>query len=459
MASVTSSGMNLDVQGLVAKLVAADRAGPDAKISRQETSLTVQLSGLSSLKGALSTFQSSLTSLKTMGTFNPRTASVSDDKYFTATASTSAAPGSYDIEVMALAKAHQLVSEPFASGASAVVGTGTLSLTVGSSTFNVEIDSTNNTVGGIRDAINKITGTSGVQATVVNGTGGAKLVLTSTHTGAAHAIKVAQSGGDGGLAQLTYDPVNVTNPLTQLRPAQDAHVIIADTDVYSATNSVTGAIDGITLNLKGVPEDAGTIITLTVANDTATVQKNVEAFVTAFNKAQETFAGLRAIDKDKKTTGPLFGDAMLRAVEDQLRSALGNPVSGIASGYNSLATLGITRGLDGKLSLDSAKFKTAMESGENVVANVFAGDNGIATRLSKYIDSQLASGASFDYRNTSIQTGLKNLAKDKEALEVRMASVQARYLKQFQALDSLLSGMQQTSTYLSQQLANLPGSG
>jgi flagellar hook-associated protein 2 len=90
---------------------------------------------------------------------------------------------------------------------------------------------------------------------------------------------------------------------------------------------------------------------------------------------------------------------------------------------------------------------------------VFASANGIAARLSTYVDTQLATGASFDFRNTSIQSGLKDVAKQKQALEIRMAAVQARYLKQFTALDSLLTNMQQTSTYLTQQLAHLPGSG
>jgi flagellar hook-associated protein 2 len=458
MASVQSSGVNLDVQGLVAKLVSADRAKDDARIARQETTLTVQLSGVGSLKGALSAFQSSLTALKTLGTFSPRATSTSDATYFTATASTSAAPGSYEVEVVALAKAHQLASDPIVGGATGVVGTGTLAITVGANTFNVEIDSTNNTVGGIRDAINKATGNTGVQATLVNGQTGAKLVLTSTTSGAAGAIKVAQSGGDGGLAQLQYDPSGTMN-LDEIRLAQDAHIIIAGTDVYSSTNSITSAIDGLTLNLKAAETVPGTKVTLTVTNDTAAVQKNVEAFVTAFNKMQETFAGLRAVDTTKKTTGPLFGDSLLRSVEDQVRSALSNPVSGVTGNYTSLASIGITRQLDGKLALDSTKFNAAMTAGNSNVANVFASDNGIAARLSKYLDTQLATGASFDFRNTSIQSSLKDVAKQKEALDIRMRAVQARYQKQFTALDSLLTNMQQTSSYLTQQLAKLPGAG
>src|ERR687888_1028191 len=134
MASIQSSGLNLDVQGLASQLVAADRAPMDARLTRQEQSLTVQMSGLGTLKGALSTFQSALSSLKTVSAFAVRSASVADTDYYTATASSGSAPGSYDIEVLDLAKAHQLASGAFAA-ADTVVGTGTLTIGQGSNSF------------------------------------------------------------------------------------------------------------------------------------------------------------------------------------------------------------------------------------------------------------------------------------------------------------------------------------
>jgi flagellar hook-associated protein 2 len=456
MASIQASGINLDVRGLVSQLVAAERLKDDTRISRQETALTVQLSGVSTLKGALSTFQGSLTTLKTQSTFTVRTASVSDETYLKATAGTSAAPGSYDVEVVALAQSHQLASQAFAGGVQEVIGTGTLTLTVNGTSHNIVIDDENNTLAGIRSAINSLSAQTGVQATVINGATGAKLVLTSTKTGAENAMTIAASGGDGGLDVLTYDPQGTMN-LTEIRAAQDAHIIIAGTDIYSKTNSVTDAIEGLTLDLKAAMTTPGTTVKVNVTADNAAVQRNVEAFVTAFNKLQETFVSLRSTDPAKKTTGPLFGDSLLRQVEDQIRALIGNPVTGIPGDYTSLASLGITRGLDGKLSLDSTKFNTALNSGPDVVYNVFGSTNGIAARLSTYLDAQLATGASFDFRTTNIEKSLANITKQKEALDLRMAAISARYLKQFTALDSMLTSMQQTSTYLTQQLANLPG--
>jgi flagellar hook-associated protein 2 len=458
MASIQSSGVNLDVRGLVSQLVAAERAKDDSRISRQETALTVQLSGVSTLKGALSAFQSSLTALKTQNTFTARSATVSDEKALKVTAGPTAAPGSYEVEVVALAQSHQLASDPFEGGMLDIVGTGTLTMTIGGTSHNIVIEEPKNNLKSVWEAINAISAQTGVQATVINGAEGTRLVLTSNKTGEDSAITLTASGGDGGLEVLEYDP-NGTMNLDEIREAQDAHIIIADTDIYSETNSVTGAIAGLTFDLKAAATTPGTKVTLNVTADNGAVQKNVEAFVTAFNKLQETFAGLRAVDPAKKTTGPLFGDSLLRQVEDQMRSLLGSPVKGISGDYTSLASIGVTRGLDGKLSLDSTKFNAALNSGSDVVANVFASTSGVANRLSTYLDAQLATGASFEFRATNIQKGLTEISKQKEALEIRMAAMSARYLKQFTALDSMLSNMQQTSNYLAQQLANLPGSG
>jgi flagellar hook-associated protein 2 len=455
MASIQTSGLNLDVQGLAKQLVAADRAPQDARLTRQEQSLTVQMSGLGTLKGALSTFQSALSSLKTVSAFSVRSASVADTDYYTATAASGAAPGSYDIQVLDLAKAHQLASGAFAA-ADTVIGTGTLTIGQGSSSFDVTIDSTNNTLTGIRDAINKNANNTGVQATLIREQNGTHLVLSATKTGAANAITVTANGGDGGLDQLIGP--NGAKKFTQVQPAQDAHITVAGFDHYSASNTIDDAIDGVTLSLKQKTE-ANTPVALTISSDDATVTKNVQNFVNAFNALQKTFASLRSFNPTTGQTGQLFGDALLRQVEGQMRLDLSTPVNGVATGYNSLATIGITRQTDGTLAVDTTKLNNAITNGNGAVAQLFGSKDGIAARISGHIDTQLATGSAFDYRNTSIQDGLKDIKEQRTALDTRMVMQQQRYIRQFSALDAMLSQMQQTSSYLTQQLANLPKAG
>lgn len=455
MASVTTSGLNLDVQGLAAQLVAADRATQDARNTRQETALTVQVSGLGTLKGALSSFQGALQSLKTVAAFSPRAASSDNEDAFTATVDSTAAAGTYDIDVKELAKAHQLASAAFTGGNGTVIGTGTLTITQGTNGFTVVIDDEHKTLADVRDAINKATGNTGVQATLIHEQDGTHLVLSSTKTGASNAIQVNATGGDGGLQQLVYQTTGTQN-LTQLQPAQDSHILVAGYDHYSPTNQVADAIDGVTLTLTGTTEvDEPATLTVNVDNDTVT--KNVQKFVDAFNALQKQFTSLRSFNSDTKTTGPLFGDATLRQVEDMVRSDLSNPVKGVSSSvYNSLASIGVTRQLDGSLALDTTKLSKAMAEGNGAVAQIFGSTDGVAARLDSHITSQLASGATFDFRSKSLQDQLKQLDDDKAALDARMEAAKARYVAQFSALDAMLTQMQQTSTSLSSALANIP---
>jgi len=185
----------------------------------------------------------------------------------------------------------------------------------------------------------------------------------------------------------------------------------------------------------------------------------VQNFVDAFNKLQKTFASLNSFDATTGKTGALFGDSLLRQVDQQLRLDLSNTVSGVATNYNSLAAVGITRQTDGTLAVDTKKLNAAIANGNGAVAQLFGSTDGIAARLSSHIDSTLATGAALDYRNTSIQAGLKKLQTDKANLDTRMQDQLARYVKQFSALDAMLSQMQQTSNYLSQQLASVPTPG
>jgi len=458
MASIQSQGIGsgLDVNSLVTQLVAADRAPRDAQITRRETDTTLQISALGSLKGALSSFRSSLEGLKTIDALTPRTAASGDDKILTASATSSAATGSYQIEVVDLAKSQQLASTAYPAGATAVVGTGTLSITQGDKVFSVLIDENNNTLAGIRSAINAASGNTGVQATLINESGGSRLVLTSTTTGEDGAMKIAQSGGDGGLAALVYDPQG-TMAMTELAPAQQAHIRIGTFDVFSSSNTIADAIDGVTVNLKDTT--AGDTVSLTIGNDTNAVSNKIKGFVNAYNTLYTTFAKLRSYNADTKEAGPMLGDALLQGIEEGIRTDLVSPVSDVSSAYNSLAALGITKQVDGTLKVDDTKLSAALSADRGAVAAVFGSTNGVAARLYKRVDAALATNSGIDARNTRLQGSMKDINQQKADLDARMAGIETRYRAQFGALDVMLSQMQQTSNYLAQQLANLPKSG
>jgi flagellar hook-associated protein 2 len=454
MAGLSSPGLGsgLDINSLVSQLVAAEKAPQQAQITRSQSSTVTTITALAAFKGALSSFNSALSPLKTIDAFAARGATVSDDDIFTASAASTASPGTYDVEVERLASAHQISSNAFADGAGHVVGTGTLTVTVGEATFSIAVDEEHDTLAQIRDAINAHPGNGHkVTATIVNATDGAHLVLSSEKTGAANAITVSQEGGNGGLSKLEYSPSNTANYI-EPHAALDAIVYIAGFAHHSASNVVTEAIDGVTLNLKEA--DDNKIHTLTIANDLPTVTTRARKFVDEFNALAKKLAELRSYEPTTKKAGPLLGDALLRAVESELRNNVTNTVAGQDT-YQTLASIGITTQRDGTLSLDAKKFDAALTSDFDGVAKLFASENGVASRLSKAIDLRLGSSSELDVRTKSLNKKSLDLQKRQVALEARMLKVEQRYRAQFTTLDTMLSQMQTTSSYLSSQLANI----
>jgi flagellar hook-associated protein 2 len=444
-------GSGLDIKSLVTQLVAADRAPIDSRIARQTQSVATRLSAMGALKGALSGFQSALTPLATGANFQAMAASSADEAVFTASAAGGAVAGSYGIEVRQLAQPEQLLSKVFASGATGVVGSGTLHITVGSGGFDVAIAASANKLADVRDAINGASGNTGAHATLVYGVGGAQLVLTSAQTGAANTIRVSSSGGDGGLAQLNYDGTAGGN-YTEAQKPQDAIAVISGVETHSASNVLDKAIDGVTLNLRSAKP--GTAVGLSVSDDRATVMANVQKLVTAYNTMQGQLHSLGSYDTASKKGGPLLGDFLLDSAEFQLTRGMTDQVAGLSGGPASLAAVGITTNADGSMSVDSTRLQAALTADSGSVARLFSGSNGVATRLGKVLDNMLSSGGAIAARDANLAASQKDIISQTARLDAQMAAVQRRYLAQFNALDSLMSQLQSTSNYLTQQLAN-----
>jgi flagellar hook-associated protein 2 len=234
-------------------------------------------------------------------------------------------------------------------------------------------------------------------------------------------------------------------------------VWIAGYQHFSATNSIGDVIDGVTLNL--IEADPGEVQTLTIANDTAATVGRVKTFVEQFNALAKQIGSLRSYDAATKKAGPLLGDSMLRAIETELRAKIGDPVSTGTGPFQTLASVGITTEKDGTLKLDNAKLTAAMESNFEDVAQLFGSTNGVAARLANALTPRLANEAEIDIRTKRLNQKSLDLQKEQLALDARMQKVEARYRAQFNNLDSLLSKMQSTSAYLTQQLTQIANIG
>lgn len=450
--SGAAGGSVIDVSSLVSQLVSATQAPQEALISSKTQAVTAQISAVGTLKSALSTFQSSLSAINTPSAFNTLSATSSDPTTFTATADADAVLGNYTVDISDLAQAQQLVSSAFTGGSSATVGTGTLQISLGGTNFNVSINSANDSVAGIAAAINGATGNPGVEASVVTGSDGAHLVLTSTLTGAANTITVAETDGGTGLSKITYSSTATTN-YRQQTAAQDASFSISGIDYTSPSNTVTDALSGVTLNLIA-PTTSDT--TLSVSTDTSTVESNINAFVTAYNTLQSAFSSLGSYDATSGTAGPMMGDALLSGVQNQVRSALYSIVNTGSGTYNSLASIGITTNSDGTLSVNQATLSAALSSNFTAVSQLFSGTGGVASTLNSQINADLTTGGSIDSRSQTLVQQEDALTQQNDQLTQQMTALTASLTEQYSSLNTLLSSLQSTSSYLTQAFASLP---
>jgi flagellar hook-associated protein 2 len=453
MGTITSSGVgsNIDIESLVTRLVQAEGAAKSQQLQTQQATTQAKLSAYGQFRSALAQLQTAAGSLKDATIFRARSATVGDADLMSVAASATAAPGTYAVEVVRLATGAKLASGPSAASTTAV-GTGTLTITTRGGSFTVDVGSTNNTLAGIRDAINSATGNSGVAATLVTANDGVRLVLTSTGVGAASAIKVTQSGGDGGLAAIAYDPSNGVNGLTQLQAAQDARVIVDGYTYDSASNSVTGALDGVTLTLKEA-SGAGVATPVTIATDTSKAQAVISAFVAAYNQAFSSLRSMGAYDATRQTGGVLLGDSMLRGFLGSLRTQVGSPLTGLAgNAYTALSDLGITTNLDGTLKADTAKLSSALNGNPAAVQRLFTEEGGFARKLDALLTDYVKTGGLIESRRGGLESTLKDIGRRQEQLERSLAAFESRVRAQFTAMDTLVAQLRQTGDNLVSQL-------
>ncbi len=450
MPTLSSAGVGsgLDINGLVAQLVAAERSPVATRLARQEASVELQLTAFGAFRSALAAIDSALDGLVDAADLNGRSASSEDSEVFTASASAGAPLGQFDVQVERLAEGHRLASTTALASADQDVGYGTLSLQLGSDSFDVVIDSAAQSLADVRDAINAAADNPGIVATIIQADAGAILQLSSDRTGTTSEIQLSSSGGDGNLNTLIAD-------LGQTQAFVDAQVYLNGNLVTSGTNTISSAIEGVTLNL--LEARVGEVYSLDIGRDNQQAVDALQALVNAYNGYASQAKALGGFDAQSGQGGPLNGDSVLRSVNSQLRLALSANYGN--GGISSLTDLGISIEADGQLSLDQGVLTEALADDFAGVQSFLEGEQGfagtLATLTGQYIDEDGVIGS----RLEGLNSRLDRIESQNEALGERMARLEARYLAQFSALDALLARLQQTSAYLSQQLSNLPGVG
>jgi flagellar hook-associated protein 2 len=434
-ALITSTGIGsgLDIGAIVSSLTTAFGAAQTDQLTNQQNTLDSEVSAYGTFTAALDTLKLALPALEDPSALAAFAATVADKNIASATTGSDAVAGTYSLQVNNLATVATATSAALSS--TAAIGTGTLTIAVGGSSTAISIDSTNNTLAGIAAAINSAPN-AGVSASVITTTGGARLVLTGTNTGAANQITVTPSGGDGGLASLALTTV----------PAQDANYTINNFAATSGSNVVANAISGVTLNLQQASAP-GTSTTLTVSPDTSSAQTAIDGFVTAVNGVLSSIQTLTSYDPSTQQAGPLNGNATLEAFQNQLQNILGK-FTNAGGGVKSLTDLGITAGTDGTYTSNDTTLGNALSASLASVGNLLGGANGIATQISNLVDNYTKPGGLLDTINQGLQTSLTNVSQQQTALAAQMAAYSARLTAEYNAMDTAVALLKQTQTYL-----------
>jgi flagellar hook-associated protein 2 len=466
MATISSPGLGsgLDVNSIITQLMQVE-SRPLTALTKQEASYQAKLSAFGSMQGALSTLQTAARTLESTSTFTGKSAGVSDSTVLSASAVLTASAGTYEISVTTLAKNHIVHS----------LGSYELTDTFNGGSLDILIGSTDDGMGGrtggtnktvtiadgstlsqIRDAVNDAN--AGVKASIVNDGQTNRLIFSSNATGSIGNVHITatQTGGAGTKNITDFGYTGVDGTMKQDRPPDNAIFTVNGLQVTRSSNTIADAISGVTLNLA----KEGGAATITVAANTDTVTTAVNAFIKAYNEAFSQLKSMTAYDAANKKASVLTGDSTARNIQSQLSSLVQAEVTGVAGGIGRLSDIGISVQKDGSLALNASKLASALADPSKNVGALFnqttSGNTGIAVRFRGLLEGFIGVDGVITSRTDGINTSIKSVRKRTDDMNRRLAQIETRYRAQFTALDTLVSSMQKTSQYLTQQLANLP---
>jgi flagellar hook-associated protein 2 len=462
--TISFSGLatGMDTSAIVSQLMAVERA-PETILTNQKTKMQSQADAYNQISSALTSLQTLMVGMNTPSTFASKTASVGDSSVAGATATGSALAGTHNLKVTSLAQSQTLVSESstmggYASDTDNNFGTGTITITDttgGQSPFTINIDSTNNSLQGIASAINA--SGANVTASVINDGSGTPYRLTingkDTNT---YSVGASLTGG-------TYD----TPTFDEKIAASNAVFQVDGIDMTRTSNTVTGAIPGVTLNLQGQTGISGT--TITIGNDNSAITSKINNFVTSYNSVMSLVNQYTSYDSQTNKAGVLLGDATVRTVLDSMQTTLTNQVAGLTGSYKTLADIGITSDkTTGQLSVNSSTLSDALSANFNDVVSLFTQNvgtygldqnkYGIAEQFNQQIDflTHYYSGASnsgiISTRIHGLNDSMTNIDNQIASMEVRLTSLEKSMTAQFNAMETLISN---TTAWGNQLLAGL----
>lgn len=370
-----------DPKSIATALATAEVAGSKAKLTDNKTANDNRLTAYTNLSNALQGLKLGLSDLAKPTSFSKFSMGSTDEAIVSATATGSPASGVYDLTIAKRAKSHTVASAPQVSQYS-TLGTGVMTLNVGGSEKEITIDENNNTLAGIKNAIN--TSGAAVNASIINDGTGYRLVLSGKETGKSNDITVSvtdnESGDDASGLDLTQlmgsswtksDGATVAaySGFEKISIADDAEYTLNGMTLTSSTNQIKGVIPDVSFNLNKVGS-----ATLNISKTYENASENIKSVVEDFNSMKSVLDNFGALDKSATdaTRGALAGDSTLTMIRSQLRNMLNFRISDPTASIQTMADIGFKTNRDGTLALDESMLNSALETNPDGVARLFA---------------------------------------------------------------------------------------
>ena len=469
--NLLGGGSGIDTKALAQNLVDAERAPQKALIDKALQKTQAKISGYGTVMSSLSTFKAAFAALQDHSKLNTVSVQSNAAGFFDITADASAALGNHQISVVALAQSQRSMSAGFPS-ASVQLNAGaafTIDIAVGSgAATHVTVNTA--TPAGIAAAINAAG--AGVSAQLVNtgsGNNPYKIVLTADNAGTASAFTATTSAS----AEAANTALDFS---TELQAAVDAHLQVDGLDIWRNSNSISDAVEGITLDLLATtPLDAANknvAATVQLFRDTSGIATNIQALVTAFNSLKST---LKTVSDPASTVAnegaTLVNDSLVRQIQSQITdmvtgqsSSPGTTVN--SSGATALRDLGVTIQLDGTLTLDNTKMTSALTNNFTGVVKMLTAntDNansystaarGLAGDAVKKLTALMSSTGPILAASSHATSQITKYNQQGKDLETRMKAVLARYTQQFTAMDTLVGQINSLKTSLTNQFTSM----
>lgn len=456
--TTTGLGSGLAITDIVTALVNSDKLAKQTQITAQTKQVTTKLSGIGTLQSAMASFQTALTNLgKTSnGAFAGYSATSSNTSALTVTSDNTAVPGTYSIKVSNLATSSSVATASFADGSTSAIPSGDLTLTQNGIDTKITIP-TGATLSSVATLVNAQSSTSNISANIITDDNGSRLVFSSTVTGAGTDITASSDtvSGFNITAGTQLDTTSTTSAGYIDKQAASAKLTINGLSVTSASNTIDKSLGGVSMTLLATTDAA----TITVATNTDGLKTSLQTFVDSYNavvSAVSTVTKGTVLTTPDATTGSTFtaaaltGDAMPRSILSALRKEL--VTTGASGNLSVLSQLGITTGQsDGKLTLDSTKFATAMSQGlagdvQQLFSGTGDGSNGLVARMNAAITPYTQTGGIFATRTTSLNKQQSDLTDQQAALDLRVTNMTATLTAKYNAMDLLVGQLKASAT-------------